>query len=98
MNHPLHNVFSRCGDPSQRFVQVHGGGAHEEELNEDVGDEPDRDAVHVEEVAGDLWGTARDWTLGSLCWVFGKLRGAYDGVMGKLRSTKEKLQEDEGQE
>ena len=52
----------------------------------------------VEEVAGDLWGTARDWTLGSLGWVSGKLRGAYDGVMGKLRSTKEKLQEDEGQE
>ena len=52
----------------------------------------------VEEVAGDLWGTARDWTLGSLGWVSGKLRGAYDSVMGKLRSTKEKLQEEESKE
>ena len=52
----------------------------------------------VEEVAGDLWDTAKGWTLGSLGWVSGKLSGAYDAVMGKLRSTKEKLQEDEGQE
>ena len=52
----------------------------------------------VEEVAGDLWDTAKSWTLGSLGWVSGKLGAAYDTVMGKLRSTKEKLQGDEGQE
>ena len=52
----------------------------------------------VEEVSGDLWDTAKGWTLGSLGWVSRKLGGAYDAVMGKLRSTKEKLQEDEGQE
>ncbi len=46
----------------------------------------------VEEVAGDLWDTAKNWTLGSLGWVTGKLRGGYDVIMGKLRSTKENLE------
>ena len=45
----------------------------------------------VEEVAEDIWDTAKSWTLGTLGWVTGKLRGGYDIVMGKLRSTKENL-------
>jgi hypothetical protein len=52
----------------------------------------------VDEVVKDLWDTAKGWTLSSLGWVSGKLRGSYGAVMGKLRSTKEKLEEDEGQE
>ncbi len=46
----------------------------------------------VDEVAGDLWDTAKGWTLGSLGWVSGKLRGAYDAVMEKLRSVKGNLE------
>ena len=46
----------------------------------------------VDEVATDLWETAKGWTLGSLGWVSGKVRGAYDGLMAKLGSVKEKLQ------
>ena len=46
----------------------------------------------VDEVAGDLWDTAKGWTLGSLGWVSGKLRGAYEAVMGKLRSVKGNLE------
>ena len=46
------------------------------------------------ESAGDLWGTAKTWTMGSLSWVSGKVRGAYGGLMAKLRSTKEKLQKE----
>ena len=44
------------------------------------------------EVSQDLWGTAKDWTLGLWDWNVGKLRGAYGAVMGKLRSTKENLE------
>ena len=46
----------------------------------------------VDEVATDLWETAKGWTLGSLGWVSGKIRGVYDGLMAKLGSVKEKLQ------
>lgn len=46
----------------------------------------------VVEVSHDLWGTAKGWTLGSLGWASGKLKGAYDVAMGKLRSTKENLE------
>lgn len=46
----------------------------------------------VDEVATDLWETAKGWTLGSLGWVSGKVRGVYDGLMAKLGSVKEKLQ------
>ncbi len=48
----------------------------------------------VEEVAADLWGTAKSWSLGSAGWVKGKLKFAYDSVMNKLRSTKENLEEE----
>jgi len=51
----------------------------------------------IDEVASDLWTTAKGWTLGSFGWVSGKLNGVYGAVMGKLRSTKEKLQKDEDQ-
>ena len=46
----------------------------------------------VDEVATDLWETAKGWTLGSLGWLSGKVRGVYDGLMAKLGSVKEKLQ------
>ena len=49
----------------------------------------------VDEVARDLWETAKGWTLGSLGWVSGKLQGAYDMVMGKLKSTKQKLEDED---
>ena len=46
----------------------------------------------VDEVARDLWDTAKGWTLGSLGWVTGKLKSGYDALMGKLQSTKEDLE------
>ena len=49
----------------------------------------------VEEVALDLWGTAKAWTFGSIGWVSDKLGNAYDSVMGKLRLTKENLKQKE---
>ena len=49
----------------------------------------------VDEVGRDLWDTAKGWTLGSLGWVTGQVRGVYDSVMSRLRSTKENLEKKE---
>ena len=49
----------------------------------------------VTEVTGDLWETAKDWTLGSLGWFTAKVRGGYDSLMARLRSLKDKLSKKE---
>ena len=46
----------------------------------------------VVETSQDLWGTAKDWSLGSVGWVTQKLKLGYDKVMGRLQSTKEDLE------
>jgi len=45
----------------------------------------------VIEVAGDVYGTGKDWTLRSLGWCRDKVKGAYASVVGWLGSIKAKL-------
>tara|TARA_B100000131_G_scaffold244810_1_gene237547 strand:- start:92 stop:493 length:402 start_codon:yes stop_codon:yes gene_type:complete len=49
----------------------------------------------VVEVVGDLYGTAKDWTLGSLGWCKDKLKGAYSATLGWLSGLKGKLSKKE---
>ena len=49
----------------------------------------------VVEVAGDVWGTVKDWTCRSLGWARDKVVGAYSWVMGSLGSLKDKLSKKE---
>ena len=49
----------------------------------------------VVEVAGDLWGTVKDWTGRSLGWARDKVVGAYSWVMGSLGKLKDKLSKKE---
>jgi hypothetical protein len=47
------------------------------------------------EVVVDLWGVARSWTVGSAGWVLGYACGAYNSLMGRLKSTKDKLSKED---
>ena len=47
------------------------------------------------EVLDDVWSTSKGWALGCLGWVGSKVRGLYDSLMGKLKSTKENLQKED---
>ena len=49
----------------------------------------------VEEVADDLWSTAKSWTAGSVGWVKSKIAGLYDSLMKKLNRTKENLEQED---
>lgn len=47
------------------------------------------------ESTGDLWGTTKEWTAGSISWATGKMRQCYNTVMTKLKSTKENLEKED---
>jgi hypothetical protein len=46
------------------------------------------------EVAVDLYGTAKGWSMGSLNWLVSKAKNSYTTVVTKLTSAKKKLKED----
>ena len=52
----------------------------------------------VVEVAGDVWGTAKQWTLGCVGWAVGKLREGYRKLLSWLGAAKAKLQKQGGDE
>lgn len=49
----------------------------------------------VTEVAGDLWGTAKNWTLGPLGWAKNKATQSYAWVVRSLTNIKNKLKKSE---
>ncbi len=49
----------------------------------------------VQEVTSDLWDTGKGWGVGSYDWVTNKFKSAYGALMGKLKSTKKNLQDEE---
>jgi len=45
----------------------------------------------VKEIVGDLWGTARGWSTGTLNWSWGKVKSGYGWVMESLTKVRDKL-------